>query len=77
MKTEEVLEREGSKYFVTDPETGLRLELKGYGSLKGKLDLDPDIDLTKPIWEQVYGDESVTSDHEATAQSTHMTSASK
>ena len=56
MKTEDVLEREGSKYFVTDPETGFRLELKGYGSLKGKLELDSSIDLTKPIWEQVYGD---------------------
>jgi hypothetical protein len=54
MKTE-VLEKEGSKYFVTDPETGKRLELKGYGSMKGLLELDPSIDLTKPIWEQVFG----------------------
>jgi hypothetical protein len=77
MKTQEILEREGSKYFVTDPETGLRLELKGYGSLKGKLDLDPGIDLTKPIWEQVYGEGSVTSDHEAAAQSNQMTTASR
>jgi hypothetical protein len=48
-------EKIGSKYFITDPETGERLELKGYGSMKGMLDLDPSIDLTKPIWEQVFG----------------------
>jgi hypothetical protein len=48
-------EKIGSKYFITAPETGERLELKGYGSMKGMLDLNPCIDLTKPIWEQVFG----------------------
>ena len=28
------------------------MPLPGYGSLRGKLDLDPRIDLTKPIYEQ-------------------------
>ncbi len=40
-------------YFVTDPHTGEELRLWGYGVLPDMLDLDPRIDLTRPIWEQV------------------------
>lgn len=55
MKTKEssgIVQR-GKAYFILDPDTGEWLELKGYGSMKGTLDLDPRIDLTKPIYEQV------------------------
>lgn len=39
---------------VTDPETGRVLVVRGLGSMKDcPLDLDPEIDLTKPIYEQV------------------------
>ena len=48
-----VEERDGDRTFIRDTETGEVVELKGYGALKGMLELDPDIDLTKPIWEQV------------------------
>lgn len=38
--------------FVSEPRTGLLMPLPGYGALRGRLDLDPRIDLTKPIYEQ-------------------------
>ena len=38
--------------FVSEPGTGRMMPLPGYGALRGKLDLDPRIDLTKPIYEQ-------------------------
>lgn len=38
--------------FVSEPGTGRIMPLPGYGALRGKLDLDPRIDLTKPIYEQ-------------------------
>lgn len=37
---------------VSKPGTGRIMPLPGYGALRGKLDLDPRIDLTKPIYEQ-------------------------
>jgi len=48
-----VLRKKGSKYYILDASSGRELLLKGYGSLKGKLAIDPEIDLTKPIFEQV------------------------
>ena len=38
--------------FVSEPGTGRMMPLPGYGALRGRLDLDPRIDLTKPIHEQ-------------------------
>jgi len=38
--------------FVSEPGTGRMMPLPGYGALRGSLDLDPRIDLTKPIHEQ-------------------------
>ncbi len=38
--------------FVSEPGTGRMIPLSGYGALRGKLDLDSRIDLTKPIYEQ-------------------------
>lgn len=38
---------------VRHPKTGELVVVRGYGSMKGKLQLDPRIDLTKPIYEQV------------------------
>jgi len=38
---------------VRDPRTGRTVEVYGLGALKGKLTLREDIDLTKPIFEQV------------------------
>jgi hypothetical protein len=38
---------------VRDPRTGRIVEVYGLGGLKGKLTLREDIDLTKPIFEQV------------------------
>lgn len=37
---------------VSEPGTGRMMPLPGYGALKGRLDLDPRIDLTKPIYAQ-------------------------
>ncbi len=34
-------------------DSGESLEVLGFGALKGKLDLIPGVDLTKPIYEQV------------------------
>ncbi len=45
--------KKGDGYAVLDPETGEYLEIKGYGALKGMIEFDPRIDLTKPIYEQV------------------------
>ena len=43
----------GSDYIVSD-ESGQSYVLKGYGSGKGlPLNIDPRLDLTKPIYEQV------------------------
>ena len=39
----------------TDPKTGRLFTVRGFGALKGQLDLDKSIDLTKPIAEQVFG----------------------
>ena len=49
----------GRKYFMHNPETGELVHLKGYGSMKGRIAFREDIDLTKPIWEQVFGLRSV------------------
>jgi len=38
--------------FVSEPGTGRMTPLTGYGALRGRLDFDPRIDLTKPIYEQ-------------------------
>lgn len=38
---------------VRDPASGREVTLRGFGALKGRLALDPRIDLTKPIYEQV------------------------
>jgi hypothetical protein len=37
---------------------GEAVELRGFGALKGKLTLRPDIDLTKPIYDQVTRNEA-------------------
>lgn len=37
---------------------GEAVELLGFGALKGKLTLRPDIDLTKPIYDQVIRNEA-------------------
>jgi hypothetical protein len=43
-----------TKTTVTDPKTGKVLVVRGAGSMKDyPLDLNKDIDLTKPIFEQV------------------------
>jgi hypothetical protein len=47
-------EKIGDKYYIRNSKTGDLMHIAGYGSMKGKIVLDPDIDLTKPIWEQVY-----------------------
>lgn len=39
--------------FVREPVTGKLVFLQGYGALRGLIELDPRIDLTKPIYEQV------------------------
>lgn len=48
-----IIRKRGSKYYIFDASSGRELLLKGYGSLKGKLEIDARIDLTKPIFEQV------------------------
>lgn len=46
--------RETTEMTVTDPKTGKVLVVRGLGSMKDHpLKLDPRIDLTKPIYEQV------------------------
>jgi hypothetical protein len=47
-----VLRKKGSKYYIFDANSGRELLLKGYGSQRIKLEIDPRIDLTKPIFEQ-------------------------
>jgi len=47
------IRKEGSKYYILDPKSGRELLLRGYGSLKGKLEIGGDIDWTKPVFEQV------------------------
>ena len=53
MSNQVVIEKQGSEFFVHDTRSGRRLKLKGYGSMKGQIDFRKDIDLTKPIVEQV------------------------
>jgi len=48
-----ILEKRGEHYSVLNPKTGQYLPLKGYGALKGQIAFRTDIDLTKPIYEQV------------------------
>jgi len=48
-----VIQKKGSKYYILDAKSGRELLLKGYGSLKGKLELSEGIDWTRPIFEQV------------------------
>lgn len=48
-----VLEKNGSEYRVRDVKSGRSFQLKGYGALKGLIAFRDDIDLTKPISEQV------------------------
>jgi hypothetical protein len=48
-----IIRKRRSKYYIFDAKSGRELLLKGYGSLKRKLEIDPRIDLTKPIFEQV------------------------
>ena len=38
---------------VRDSSTGRMVEVRGYGALKGQLDIAKGVDLTKPIYEQV------------------------
>jgi altronate dehydratase len=46
--------RKTTEATVTDPKTGKVLVVRGLGCMKNHpLDLDPRIDLTKPIYEQV------------------------
>jgi hypothetical protein len=47
-----IIRKRGSKFYIFDAISGRELLLKGYGSLKGKLEIDARIDLTKPIFEQ-------------------------
>lgn len=51
--TKVIVEQKGSNYVVHDTKSGLSYKLKGYGALKGKITFRDDIDLTKPIAEQV------------------------
>jgi len=48
-----ILEKQGTRYVVRDAASGRFFALKGYGALKGKTAFRKDIDLTKPILEQV------------------------
>lgn len=38
---------------VRDSSTGRLVEVRGYGALKGRLDIAKGVDLTKPIYDQV------------------------
>lgn len=40
-------------FWFRDPKTGRLETIRGAGSMKGTIDIDVRIDLTKPIWEQV------------------------
>ena len=42
-----------NKRTIRDSRTGKVLEVRGYGSLKGRLKILRGIDVTKPIYEQV------------------------
>ena len=42
-----------TKKTIRDSRTGQFLEVRGYGSLKGRLHITKGVDLTKPIFEQV------------------------
>lgn len=42
-----------TKKTIRDSRTGQFLEVRGYGSLKGRLQIAEGVDLTKPIFEQV------------------------
>lgn len=53
MPMRKVTEQAGSKYVVRDARNGRFIEVRGVGALKGRLQLQPDIDLTKPIAAQV------------------------
>lgn len=53
--------------FVSEPGTGRMMPLPGYGGLRGRLDLDPRIDLTKPIYEQALRLERAGRDRKAPA----------
>ncbi len=49
----ETVEKKGSKYVIRDTKSGRFFQLKGYGALKGQIAFRRDVDLTKPIAEQV------------------------
>jgi hypothetical protein len=38
---------------VCDSATGRMVEVRGYGALKGRLDIVKGVDLTKPIYDQI------------------------
>jgi hypothetical protein len=47
------LEKQGSQLVIRDGKSGRSFPLKGYGALKGQITFRPDVDLTKPIAQQV------------------------
>jgi len=47
------LEKQGAAYVVRDPASGAAFQLKGYGAMRGLITFRADLDLTKPIAEQV------------------------
>ena len=53
-----VLEKSGTEDVVRDRKAGRSFQLKGYGSMKGLIAFRSDLDLAKPIAEQVAGSES-------------------
>ncbi len=48
-----IIRKRRSKSYILDAKSGRELLPKSYGSLKGKLEIDPRIDLTRLILEQV------------------------
>jgi len=48
-----ILKKSGSDFVVHDKKSGRSFPLKGYGALKGQIVFRSDLDLTKPIAEQV------------------------
>ncbi len=48
-----VVQKKGSRYYIYDPKPGRELLLRRNGSLKGRLEIRGEIDLIKPIDEQV------------------------
>jgi len=48
-----IVEKHGSRCAVRDTNSGLSFPLKGYGAMKGQIAFHPDVDLTKPIAEQM------------------------